>query len=332
VTKVGIVGLGFIGKMHLGTLRRSGLATVVAVADRVPANLTGDGAAGNINIEGDTGLDGVTLYDSGESLIRDADVDAVILALPTYLHKEFALMAIERGLHVLCEKPLALTSSEGREICDTLHGYKKAFMVGHCLRFWPAYVKAADQVRSGACGAVRHAHFARNSPKPEWSWNEWLMDERLSGGALLDLHIHDIDFANYLSGRPQHVEAVGVRQGAEGIEQVNALYRYANDVVVTLDGGWGHPASFPFRMAFRIVGTEATLVFDSALDMDLHVYPCEGEAERIPASEGDGYEYEQRYFFDCIDRGVLPTEATADSALEALELAELEQATIQHNG
>ena len=331
-TKVGLIGLGFIGRMHLATLRRGGLAELTAVADKEPENLAGRGAAGNLEVSGDTSLDGVATYATGEALLAEADVDAVILAVPTYLHKDLAIAAIKAGKHALCEKPLALSGEEGRAICEATKGSDRAFMVGHCLRFWPAYMKAAEFVRQGTYGAVRHAHFIRTSPKPAWAWQGWLMDERLSGGAILDLHVHDVDFVNYLFGRPKSIEAVGVRNGKEGIEQANALYQYADGPVVTIEGGWGHPAPYPFRMGFRIVCEKATLVFESSVDMNLRVYDANGATEALDSCEGDGYAGEQAYFLDCIARGEAPTNGTAASSTEALELVDWERAVIAERG
>ena len=133
---LGIAGLGFIGKMHLANARANGRTKVVAVADLVPENISGSGSeAGNLTIEGDTSLEGVTTYREADDLLADPNVDAVILALPTYLHKEYVLKAIARGKHILVEKPLALSPEEGQEIVAALEGYDKCFLVGHCLRF-----------------------------------------------------------------------------------------------------------------------------------------------------------------------------------------------------
>ena len=128
--KVGIIGLGFIGKMHLGSLRRTGMAEIVAVADKNPANL-GKGAVqgGNIALEGDLSLDGVKTYSDGDELLADPDVEIALVALPTSLHKEYVLKAIRAGKHVMCEKPFVRRSEEGKEILAAMKGCDKNLMV-----------------------------------------------------------------------------------------------------------------------------------------------------------------------------------------------------------
>jgi len=330
MVRMGIMGLGMIGQMHLSSLVKGGVAEVVAVADKVPANLSGEGAvAGNIARQGDLPLDNVTKYDNGDALLEDPNVEAVLIALPTYLHKEYILKSIAAGKHILCEKPMTLDTAEGREVLEALEGYDKVFMVGHCIRFWPAYAKAYEIVRDGAYGKVVTAHFARNSPKPVWSWENWLMDERRSGGALLDLHIHDVDFVSYLLGKPASVRAVGIRDAAEGVQHVMAAYTYDDGAVVTLDGGWLYPPTFPFRMLFRIVLEKATLDFNASGDGALHLHTVDGEDILPDVPEGDGYAVEEEYFCRCIENGERPTVVTAASSWDSLALVEKELAALE---
>lgn len=328
--KTGIIGLGFIGQMHLANLSKSGLAEVVAVADKNPANLSGEGGAvGNIAIENDINLEDVTKYDDGDKLLQDRNVEAVFIAVPTYLHKEYILKAFEARKHILCEKPMTLNTEEGQDVLAALKGYDKVFMVAHCIRFWPGYAKAYEIIRDGTYGKVLWADFTRNSPKPGWSWKGWMMDEQLSGGAVLDLHIHDVDFVSYLFGKPDRISAGGIREGQEGIQQVMAVYTYDDGKVMTLDGGWNYPPTFPFRMTFCIVLEEATLEFNHLGDMSLHVHTASGEDVVPELASGDGYSREQEYFFQCIESGERPSIVTPESSLESLALVEVERKAVE---
>lgn len=324
MVNIGIIGLGFIGKMHLSVLRQSALASVVAVADRNPANLEGKASEGNLAISGDISLEGVARYEDGDALLRDPKVEAVLIALPTYLHKEYILKAIAAGKHILCEKPLTLNTAEGSEVLDALKGYDRVFMSAQCIRFWPVYVEARNIILSGVYGKLLSAQFTRQSGKPTWSWQGWLLDEARSGGAALDLHIHDVDFANYLLGAPDFIDAVGSVQSGEGMGQINALYTYTNGPVLALDGGWNHPAGFPFRMAFRMELEQAALEYNSVIDGNLHVYTAEGGHATPELLPGDGYSREHEYFLRCIMEGREATEACAESAIAALTMVEWE--------
>ncbi len=327
--KVGIIGLGFIGKMHLGSLRRTGMAEIVAVADKNPANL-GQGSVqeGNIALSGDLSLDGVKTYSDGDELLADPEVEIALVALPTNLHKEYALKAIKAGKHVMCEKPFVRQSDEGREILKALEGYDKNFMVLQCIRFWPAYAKAYELIKSGEYGKVLSAHFVRNSPKPTWSWDNWLLDNPRGGGALVDLHVHDVDFVNYCFGKPAKIEAAGVKIGNEGVGDIMALYTYKDGPVVTLHGAWNYMPKFPFRMAFSMVLEKASFEFNSLVDMDLHVYPSDGTALTPKIDSADGYLLEEKYFLECVDKGEKPSIVTPESALDAVLLVEQEFAAM----
>ena len=181
--KTGIIGQGFIGKMHLAVLRQSKLTTVTAVADRDPANLAGKAVGGNIAVEGDISLEGVAKYDDGDALLRDPNVEAVLIALPTYLHKEYILKAAAAGKHILCEKPLALTTTEGREVLDALKGYDRAFMVAQCIRFWPVYVEARNIILSGVYGRLLSHRLPGRAASPPGRQG-WLLDDTRGGAAL----------------------------------------------------------------------------------------------------------------------------------------------------
>lgn len=323
--KVGIIGLGFIGKMHLGSLRKTGMAEIVAVSDKNPANLGhGEAQQGNIALEGDLSLDGVKTYSEGDDLLDDPEVEVVLIALPTSMHKEYVLKAMQAGKHIMCEKPFVLHSEEGREILEALADYDKNFMVLQCIRFWPAYAKAYELIKSGEYGEVLSAHFVRNSPKPTWSWENWLLDNARGGGALVDLHIHDVDFVNYCFGKPVKIEAAGVPIGGEGVNDIMAMYTYEGGPVVTMHGAWNFMPKFPFRMGFRIALEKASFEFNTLLDMNLHVYPEDGSEVTPEIDSADGYFLEEKYFLECIDRGKKPTIVTPESALEAVELVEQE--------
>lgn len=323
---VGIIGLGFMGRNHLITLRKLGRAKVVAVADRNPDNLRSDRKnVGNIEVAGQelASLDGVETFSDSADLLRHPDVDIVVIALPTHLHKACILAAIDAGKHIMCEKPMVRSVDEGREVLAALQGYDKFFFVGHCIRFWPAYAKAAEIMRSGDYGRVISAHFFRTSPMPTWSWQNWMLDASQGGGGILDLHIHDVDFANYVFGRPDAVHAYGGGVNG-GISDVTAIFEYADGPKVSIEGGWLYHPTYPFRMAFRVLMERATLDYNSRIEDKLHIHTAEGKDIVPDLPAGDGYLREHEYFLDCVRDNCAPTVVTPDSSLEAIELVQRE--------
>ena len=326
--KVGILGFGFVGKLHMGTLRKGGLAEVTAVADKNPANLAeGASTEGNIAMDaGLAGLAGVTTYGEGDELLQDPNLDVVLIALPTYLHKEYLLKALQTDKQIICEKPFLRTAAEGEEVLAAIDKAGRPVFVAHCIRFWPAYAKAREVVQEGDYGKVLRAHFIRRSPKPTWSWQDWLLDDSKSGGCALDMHIHDVDYVNYVFGAPAGVRAEGVRVGNEGVTDVLATYEYDDGKLITVEGSWEHQPAYPFRMAFRLMLEGATLEFNTLTDGKLHIYTADGETLTPELSEEDGYTHEFRYFFECMDSGKAPTVVTPSSSVEALALVERELA------
>lgn len=330
MVKIGIIGLGFIGRMHLATFRKLGIAQVTAAADKNPANLSGTpGAAGNIAVD-ETGLslDGVETFEDGKALIEQADVDAVLITLPTCLHAEYAVAALQAGRHVVCEKPLVRHSEEGERLLETLASTDRRLYVGHCIRFWPVYEKAREIVLNGTYGRAHSAHFQRTSPKPAWSGQNWLLDEEKSGGCILDLHLHDVDYARHVFGDPADVTAQGVVDGKEGVGEVLACYRYPDGLTVGLESGWRHPAAYPFRMAFRIVLEGAVLEFNTLTDGRLHVY--HGSTDETPELDAeDGYCREHRHFMACMEAGKASDRISPEDALASIRLVERERALIK---
>jgi predicted dehydrogenase len=194
--KVAIAGLGFMGKMHLGVYLNLANAEVAALCDATADSLDIKSLDSGGNIETASrkvNLDSVKKYVDYDEMLRKGGFDVVDVCLPTYLHTEYVLKALDAGYHVFCEKPMAGSIEETVKILKKIEETKKLFGVGQCLRYWPAYAEIKKIVDEMKYGKVRYAEFARFSMRPDWSWKSWLTDSKRSGNAALDLHIHDVD-------------------------------------------------------------------------------------------------------------------------------------------
>ncbi|MBF0244164.1 MAG: Gfo/Idh/MocA family oxidoreductase [Planctomycetes bacterium] len=265
--KVGIIGLGFMGTTHLDIYRNNDKARVVAIADTDPAKRKGDIRSVVSNISGGDNsqllnLKGIKVYAEGLELIADPEVELVDICVPVYLHKPYALAALAAGKHVLCEKPLARNSADAGEIAKAAAKAKGKFMVGMCIRYWPEYRHALEILRSGRAGKIRSATFKRVSPNIDGNgWQNWFMKSELSGGAILDLHLHDVDFICELMGVPKSVSAFGAKaiRSDSGVDHVLARFDYGDGRLVTAEGGWAPAKGTPFEMSFQIVCEKMTL-------------------------------------------------------------------------
>ncbi len=331
---VGIVGVGFMGKMHFGVHQKSGKSKVVAICDIDEAKLRGDWSAigGNINDPSAraVNLDGIKKYPNLDDMLADPDVEIVDVTLPTYLHSWGVLKALKAGKHVMCEKPIALTLEDAAEMVKTAASAKGKFMVAHCIRWWPEYALVRDLIKKQAYGRVYSAVFRRISATPTWGWKNWLQDHTKSGGALIDLHVHDIDYINYLFGMPEAVTSSGITKTSGGMDHIITSYHYdVENFMVVAEGNWvGHPGT-PFEMMFQITCESATIQYSSAREKSLAIYPKTGGVEYPAFTPGDGYTNEIHYFLDCLASGRTPTVVTPSEAREALAIgmAEIKSAT-----
>jgi len=321
---IGIIGLGFMGKVHFNTYAKIKGAKVTAIADVDGRKRSGDwsGIAGNIGAAGRRqDLRGIHVYENAADLLKDPAVDVVDITLPTYLHARWAIRALKSGRHVICEKPMALKSAEAVTMIAAARAARRRLFIAQCIRFWPAYAKTRELVLGKKFGKVVSAVFTRLSTRPTWSWQGWLEDPRKSNACVLDLHIHDADFVLYLLGKPRSVLSRAVKNKNGGLDHVTTFYDYAPGTLIQAEGAWEYNAGFPFSMAFRIALEKATLNFDA---QGLLLCPAKGQAKPVAVAEGDGYFHELKHFLDCIRRNCASPVVPPESALQSVQLIEAE--------
>jgi predicted dehydrogenase len=320
--KVAIAGLGFMGKMHLGVYLNLANAEVAALCDATADSLDIKSLDSGGNIETASrkvNLDSVKKYVDYDEMLRKGGFDVVDVCLPTYLHTEYVLKALDAGYHVFCEKPMAGSIEETVKILKKIEETKKLFGVGQCLRYWPAYAEIKKIVDEMKYGKVRYAEFARFSMSPDWSWKSWLTDSKRSGNAALDLHIHDVDMILYFFGFPNSVRSTGVVEEDGSVSHISTLYSY-NDLVVTSTGGWICTKSFGFNMRALLILEKATIELDFSKEGVVTVFPADGESYPLPLPEGDGYYYELKDFISSVEKGELSGIVTPQSAADSVRL------------
>jgi predicted dehydrogenase len=329
---VGLVGLGFMGVTHIKSYFQLPSARLVAVCDAVrqPVNGVLAGVAGNITGSADLQLpEGTRAYTKLEDLLADPEVELVDLCVPTPLHHPFALAAIQSGKHVLCEKPLARTSALARDIVAAAEKSKGFFMPAMCLRFWPEWAWLKRAVAGNTYGRVLSARFRRVSEPPGWSKGTYLKGAD-SGGALLDLHIHDTDFVQFLFGRPQSVFSSGLTHLSGAIDHVVTTYLLANGASVYAEGSWIMTPGHGFNMAYTVVFEKATADYDIGRGAEALKVFEEGQPARVlQLNEPDGYVGELRHMVEAIQTQQPPTVVTAADGLSAIEICEAEEKSVQ---
>lgn len=329
MVRVGIVGFGFMGQTHFRSYQKMpGAAKVVAVADIDPARAAGDttGTLGNLG-SGPSKVDftGISSTQDYRRLLDRDDVDLIDVCVPTPVHAPVVLDALRAGKHVLCEKPLARTLAEINAIVEATAGARSFLMPAMCMRFWPQWSWLKEAVADRRYGRVLGASFLRQATTPAG----WYRDGKQSGGALLDLHVHDTDFVCHLFGKPKAVMSRGYALQTDAIDHVATHYVYDDIPLVSAEGSWAFSTPFRFRMRYT-VNFEAgvTADFDLARDEAL-VLHRDGVATPIACEAIDAWTGEIRYMLECIESGQRPTRVTAADALTAFQVTEAERRSIE---
>jgi len=294
--RLAVVGLGFMGGVHLKAIASLQQVELAAVVSRRAPGWP------------------VKHYVNLTDALADPAIDAVDLCLPTDMHESATVAALESGKHVLVEKPMALNVESCQRMIAAAERAGKILMVAHVLRFFPEYRALQRAVDHGELDAIRSAVFRRRCAQPGWS--EWITDKSRSGGGGFDLLIHDVDMALRLFGPPSAISATGYEDAPSGVDVISARFFY-DGFVAEISGGWIFPGAFPFAMEFTVLGRSGVLEFNSE-SRPLKRY---GGGEGIALESIDAYAAEIAYFAECCRSGDQPALCTPSSSAESIRLA-----------
>ncbi len=293
--RVGIVGLGFMGRMHYRCWKAIPGAAVTAICEANPRVLAaaGEPAGGNVGGAADhVDLTGLDVHTDLGALLASGSVDALSITLPTFLHADTTIQALEAGVHVLCEKPMALTVADCDRMAAAARASGRVLQIGHCIRFWPEYVASRGLIQSGLFGRPIGASFRRYTSMPAWSPDSWFADESRSGGQPLDLHIHDTDYIHHVFGLPTAVSSVGDAPQT----YISTQYHYPNGPAIVAESTWRMAPTFGFEMSFVVVLEQATILYNSSSTPAIRVLTTETAPPLLEVPEGDGYQREIEHF------------------------------------
>ena len=234
--------------------------------------------------------------DTAFNLPRGSIID---ICLPTKHHKELALRAIEGGYHVMIEKPLVITEADAKEILEASQQHpEQRVMPAHCIRFWPAYEYLQDVTHNKTLGNLEMVKFIRKGATPG---AEHFKNGAESGGGHRDLLTHDTDFADVLVGGLNNRKffAHGVKGDSNAWDYVNIQVAAANNVGVTIEGGWQRPKDFPFEMSFEARFELGVLVFKDGV-LKLYSNDVESKPVTIELPGETGWQREIKHFHECV--------------------------------
>jgi predicted dehydrogenase len=279
--KIGIIGYGHIAEVHIENLLKFPIINVAAIFSRTNKKI-------QISSE-------IPFYTDYKKMISEIDLDAVIISTPTYTHHEIACLCAEQGINIFLEKPMANTLENCDIILDSVKENKVRLFIAHVLRFWPSYgsvQKYIDEDRLNL-GDIINIEGKRLTTFP---WSKWFADQQKSGGVILDLSIHDIDYALWLMGKPVSVSCTGKKINkynmdvyGEGLIKIN----FENDKIAKCEGSWAKPEDFQFYTYTKIQGSNDFIEFDG-----VQIYNNEKWNIQNQYNSEDGYYNQIQHFLE----------------------------------
>jgi len=312
-----------MGSTHLKALLGIPDGQLLAVMSGTEKKLDGDlrGIQGNLGGPGERlDFSNIRKYRTVEEVLRDRDIEAVDICLPTHLHAPVTIAALRAGKHVLVEKPMALDGPAADQMIQEAEASGRTLMVAHVLRFFPSYRELSKSLSEGRLGPIRYAFFRRRTATP--AWGRWQIDTDQSGGGVFDLLIHDVDMCLHLFGAPEAVSAKGYEALGSGIDCISADLHYPGIGSVSITGGWHHLGDYPFSMEFTVTGDYATVEYSSA-GRPVAIYPAGGNAQVLPSDDIDPYRAQLEYFIDCVTSSRRPERCPPEQSAQAVKLIRL---------
>ena len=312
--KVGIVGVGFMGTTH------------AAAWAETPVTLAGFVAETSREAHRLAERYGARVYPDLNALI--ADVDVVDICAPTHLHYDMVLQAAAAGRHIVCEKPLARTLAQGQAMVAACRKAGIQLLVAHVVRFFPEYALAKAAVDGGQIGRPGVVRLARGSFRPKKPVGNWFLDFEKSGGLMLDLMIHDFDYARWVAGEVESVFAKNISsvQPQASVDYGLAILKHTSGALSHVAGAWAYPPP-TFRTRVEIAGDAGLIEFDSDAAVPIQMLlqkSSDGSSPDVglpasPLSESP-YTTQIKEFYAALAHGG-PLRVTAEDGLAAVQIA-----------
>jgi len=319
-TGFAIIGTGFIAQVHIDALNQVPGAQVRAVYGRHLDKAESLAKTNGISKS----------YDDYSKLLKDPEIDVVVLCLPNYQHAEFALRALDAGRHVVCEKPLAMNLEEARDmVCKAR---EKGLVLGYAeeLVFVPKFARAVELAQNG----IGDVYEIRQVEKHDGPYSEWFFrPETAGGGIVMDMGCHSMEMIRFAMGK-QRVEWVQAymntvlhKDRTEMEDHVVIMMGFEDGSVGQAESSWALKGGMDSIL--EVFGTKGVVYADLLKGMGLKAYTEEGfdmwepnKGWTHPHFEWDwenGYPQEDRHFLECARSGEKPLES-GDDGLYIMEL------------
>jgi predicted dehydrogenase len=324
--RIGVIGVGFMGRQHVEIIHAAPGAELSAVAD--PA------AEGSF---------GCPRYQEAAAMLESEELDAVVIANPNALHVDTALTCLEAGVAVLLEKPVAVDYAQSRRLVGAVNRLNGRLLVGHHRRHHPAVGRARAAIQAGEIGQIVAVSGLWSARKEDGYFTEVAWHRQRGAGVMLINLVHDLDLLRHLCGEVAEIQAM-VSSSARNLEvedTVSVNLRFANGALgsfLASDAGvspWGWDQStedtseFPFLpngMAYQVVGTRGALSVPNLAKYAYHPsVPADWHSPLsrtyLPVPPRGSFQAQLEHFLD-VARGLAEPLVSAEDASRTLALVE----------
>jgi len=315
--RVGIIGLGKMGLLHLAHFLKM---PDVSVSSVTTSKTLGEARALGVPL-------GTAVVRVPEDLLCQRELDVVDICSPSYTHFRLSQAAMEEGKAVICEKPIALSLVEACTLVKVSRERNKLLLIGHVLRFSPTLYIARSLVRKGFLGKVTSIFTFRGMPFP--TWGKWFSNKDKSGGAIVDLLIHDLDFVQWTLGPVKAIQCVPLTDH-DSFVSIRLMFE-DRDTEAQVQGGWSKAPHYKTQTCVNIEGERGSfhIVPDSKPKKNLGKSVLASAGDCVSKGEDDPWFCELRHFINCVqgkqESRILPEEALAALALALAARKSFEQ-------
>ncbi|GGJ43048.1 Gfo/Idh/MocA family protein [Deinococcus roseus] len=314
--RVGIIGSGTMGLTHLQAWKNLGVEVVMHSQDQAHA----------LHLAQQHGISTILTL---ESLFDHVDI--VDICTPTETHKDLTLQAARAGKHVICEKPMALSEQDAQQMIEACAQHKVRLFIAMVVRFFPQYTAAQKMIQEGRIGQPRVLRLKRVA-NPPYGGSAWFANEQRSGGMLVDMMLHDIDYAIWCAGPVSRVYAQCTRAGIRQYAQ--AILTHTGGAISHVECGWVYPPGV-FRTGLDIAGSEGLIEWSSDQLPTLRHLQAEENSSKpqvgLPAVAGaDPFLLELQHAHQAIESGT-EFRVTSQDALYALRVALAARESSRHH-
>jgi predicted dehydrogenase len=301
--KIAFAGTGYINKVHARAAQTAGLE-LVAVVNHKKDSMSEFGKEFNIERQ----------YEKLEDMLKDGNLDALVVSTPNYLHAPQTIAALNAGVHVMVEKPMAMNGDEAKQMCEAADKSGATLMVAHCWRFDPDVLWLKEQskklgriIRTKGIGV--HTH---------WGPSGWFTQKEFAGGgAMADMGIHALDTARFLLGDPKPVSVyakIGTYYKDFDVDDTGVIIvEWDNGATSYIESGWWQPHADGPEAATQLYGTEGFgelfpthLELPNRAEEKIDVISSGFEFPRKEHCPQSLYDDQLKYFVECIEKKQTP--------------------------